>query len=181
MKKIRKGCLWTLGIILLIPILLWIGTRNLSNTHGSAVVQRAEACSEPNNDFSHCTNPSIARSACKNYPTSGKFHPLTCINTATSFYNKSDNCSYCPDFVRMPMKWGFHEVKASQRKPGDLIIFYHGSTASHAAIYIGESLLGPLMDQSDGWFHSFDYQKHVPYGIFSKFFYTKARYYRYTF
>jgi len=150
MNKTRKGC----GCLLLGPLLavalVWIGTRNLSNTRGSEIVARAEACRKPNNDFTYSTNPSIERAACRNYPVTGSFHPLTCINTATSFYNPKATCSYCPDFVRMPGRWNFREVPAKERKPGDLIIFYRKGIASHAAVYIGESLFGPLMNQSTG-------------------------------
>jgi len=179
-KKIAKyGCVFPLMLLLGFIAVFWIGTRNLSNTHGSQIVKRAEACRKPNNDFSFSTNPSIARSACRNYPVTGSFHPLTCINTATSFYNQYNTCSYCPDFVRMPERWNFKEVPAKERKPGDLIIFYRKGVASHAAVYIGESLFGPLMNQSDGGFLPIDYQRHVPYFILQKVFWQRTRYYRY--
>jgi len=179
-KKTKKGCgRFVLGLIGF-ALIIWVGTRNLSDTRGSVIVERAEACSKPNNDFTYSTNPSIARSACRNYPVSGDFHPLTCINTATSFYNPKSTCSYCPDFVRTPGRWGFHEVSAKDRKPGDMVVFFKKGLATHAAVYIGESLFGPLMDQSDGGFLPFDYQKHVPYWPLLKLFWTDARYYRHS-
>jgi len=178
-KTIKNGCSGCLFVLIAIFAVLWIGTRNLSNTHGSPIVKRAEACRKPNNDFTYSTNPSIARSACRNYPVSGSFHPLTCINTATSFYNPRNTCSYCPDFVRMPERWHFKEVSSKERKPGDLVIFYRKGIASHAAVYIGESLFGPLMNQSDGGYLPIDYQKHVPYKPLLMLFWQKARYYRY--
>jgi len=179
-NKIAKyGCggiiLGLLGFI----TILWIGTRNLSDTQGSLIVERAEACRKPNNDFTYSSNPSIARSACRNYPISGSFHPLTCINTATSFYDKHNTCSYCPDFVRMPERWHFREVSSKDKRPGDLIIFYRKGIASHAAIYIGESIFGPLMNQSDGGFLPIDYQRHVPYLLLQNLFWERTRYYRY--
>jgi len=177
-ERQMKWILRCLVAIFAIVAAVWIGTRNLSDTSGSEIVRIAEEKRKPNNDFSHCTNPSIERAACRNYPVSGKYHPLTCINTATSFYDKHNTCSYCPDFVRMPDKWGFHEVKASERKPGDLIIFYRKGIASHAAVYIGESMFGPLMNQSDGGYLSIDYQRHVPYKPFLWLFWERARYYR---
>jgi len=178
-KTLKKGC-GCLGIAALAALVLfWVGTRNLSSTKDSPIVARAEACRTPNNDFSHCTNPSIGRAACRNYPVSGSFHPLTCINTATSFYNPKSTCSYCPDFVRVPGRWNFREVKASERKPGDLIIFYRKGIASHAGVYIGQSLFGPLMDHSDGGYLRISYQRHVPYAPFLWLFWERARYYRY--
>lgn len=177
MKKTSKTKTFV-AVVALLAMVGWLGTRNLSDTSGSEVVRIAESNSKPNNDFTYCTNPSIERGACRNYPVNGNFHPLTCINTATSFYNKRNTCSYCPDFVRMPHRWGFHEVKASERKPGDLIIFYRKGIASHAAIYIGESLFGPLMNQSDGGYLPIDYQKHVPYTPLMWLFWERARYYR---
>lgn len=174
MRKVTKAII----ALLLIPTLLWIGTRNLSDTQGNVFVERAETCTKPNNDFSHSSNPSIGREACHDYPADGDFHPLTCINTATSFYDSQNTCSYCPDFVRMPEQWGFREVAARERKPGDLIIFYRNGTASHAAMYIGESLLGPLMDHSDGGYRTRSYQRHVPYAPLLRLFWEKARYFR---
>jgi len=177
-KLFKRGCGCLVFALIGVVSLSWVGTRNLSDTHGSVIVERAEACSKPNNDFTYSTNPSINRSACRNYPVTSSFHPLTCINTATSFYNPKNTCSYCPDFVKMPGRWGFKEVPAKDRKPGDLIIFYRKGIASHAAVYIGESLFGPLMNQSDGGFLPIDYQKHVPYWPLLKIFWEKARYYR---
>lgn len=174
----KKFLLRFIIAIIAIIAIAWIGTRNLSDTKGNEIVRRAEACRKPNNDFSYCTNPSIERAACRNYPVSGKFHPLTCINTATSFYNPKNTCSYCPDFVRMPERWGFHEVKAKDREPGDLIIFYRKGIASHAAVYIGESLFGPLMNHSDGGYLPIDYWRHWPYSLTLRFFWQKCRYYR---
>jgi|GEM_PF-1687442 len=179
-KSFVSGCGCLISGVLGIIAAIWIGTRNLSDTNGSIIVERAEACRKPNNDFIYSTNPSIARSACKNYPISGSFHPLTCINTATSIYNPKKTCSYCPDFVRMPERWQFRKVAKKDRKPGDLIIFYRKGIASHAAIYIGESLFGPLMNQSDGGYLPIDYQRHVPYAPLLKLFWEKANYYRYT-
>jgi len=179
-KTIKRGCLIPLYVLLGIVVVVWLGTRNLSDTRGSVIVERAEACRKPNNDFTYSTNPSIERSACRNYPVRGSFHPLTCINTATSFYNPKNTCSYCPDFVRMPSRWNFREVPAEQRKPGDLIIFYRKGIPSHAAVYIGESLFGPLMNQSDGGFLPIDYQRHVPYAPLLTLFWTRARYYRHS-
>jgi len=179
MKKMKKGCSRFFLVVIGLIALLWVGTRNLSNTHGSLIVKRAEACRKPNNNFSYCTNPSIERAACRNYPVTGSFHPLTCINTATSFYNPKNTCSYCPDFVRMPSRWNFKKVAASERRPGDLIIFYRKGIASHAAVYIGESLLGPLMNQSDGYYLPINYQRHVPYRLLQLLFWEKTRYYRY--
>lgn len=179
MKKIFKHILRTVVTMAALLVTIgWLGTRNLSDTSGSAVVRIAEANSKPNNDFTYSTNPSIERSACRNYPVSGGYHPLTCINTATSFYNKRNTCSYCPDFVRTPELWSFYEVEAGDRKPGDLIIFYRKGIASHAAIYIGEGLFGPLMNHSNGGYLPIAYQKHVPYAPLLWVFWERARYYR---
>lgn len=178
MRKLGRFMLRCLMAVAGIVAICWVGTRNLSDTSGSEVVKVAEANRRPNNDFTFCTNPSIRRRDCRNYPVDGKSHPYTCINTATSFYDKHNTCSLCADFVRMPGKWGFHEVEPDERKPGDLVVFYYNGKASHAAVYIGESLFGPLMDQSDGGYIPFDYQRHVPYKPLMWLLWERARYYR---
>jgi len=164
LKKIFKwGCLGTIALCILSALTLWIGTRNISNVKDNEIVQRAEARRSPNNDFTYCTNPSIAKSARRNYPVSGYEHPYTCINTATAIYDPHNTCSLCADFVANPKQWGFKLSSPEERKPGDIIIFYAGNRPAHSGIYIGESLLlGPLMNQSDGGYFDFDYQRHIP-------------------
>jgi len=174
-KFLKRSALLTVGMV----ALLWLGTRNLTDTEDSEIVRRAEQCNRPNNDFTYCTNPSIAKSACRNYPVSGSYHPFTCINTATSLYDPRNTCSYCPDFVRTPERWHFREVSAAERKPGDLIIYENSVRAVHAGIYIGESLLGPLSDESDGGFLPFDYWHHVPYKLRTALMGEHERYYRF--
>jgi len=179
-KVMKRGCLGTVVMVMGVCALWWIGTRNLSDTSGSVIVERAEACNRPNNDFTYCTNPSIPKAARRNYPVSGDYHPFTCINTATSIYDPHNTCSYCPDFVRNPQQWHFREVSASERQPGDLVIFENSVRPYHAAIYIGESLLGPLINESDGLCYSFDYWHHIPFKLRTWILRDRVRYYRYT-
>jgi len=62
-KLFKRGCGCFVFAIVGVVSILWGGTRNLSDTNGSVIVERAEACSKPNNDFTYSTNPSINRSA----------------------------------------------------------------------------------------------------------------------
>ena len=92
-------------------------------------LQTAINAKSPNENFLFASNASLPGRLYMTY--SGKSF-RTCINTATSFYNKYHTCSKCTHFVANPSKWGFE--RTTNPKPGDIFIQHEAKTgrAYHA-------------------------------------------------
>lgn len=96
-------------------------------------LQSAKEAVEPNHNFMFASNATLAgRIAMTLTPEERK----TCINTATSFYNKHHTCSNCEDFEKNPEKWNFRQTTTP--KVGDIVIQHEAETgrAYHAAIIV---------------------------------------------
>ena len=96
-------------------------------------LQAAIEAKAPNENFLFASNASLPGRVYMTY--SGK-SVRTCINTATSFYNKYHTCSKCTHFVASPSKWGFELTK--HPKAGDLFIQHDRRTrrAFHAGVVV---------------------------------------------
>ena len=80
--------------------------------------------------------------------TKGK-SPKTCMNTVSAFYSPKANWASCSYFISHLKQLGFKETQ--KPKPGDIVIFFKKNNApGHAGLYVGNSLLGPLMNHADG-------------------------------
>lgn len=96
-------------------------------------IKAAIEAKSPNENFLFASNASLPGRIYMTY--SGKSF-RTCINTATSFYNKYHTCSKCTHFVANPSKWGFELTKYP--KAGDLFIQHDTQTrrAFHAGVVV---------------------------------------------
>ena len=99
----------------------------------SDFLKAAIEAKSPNENFLFASNASLSGRIYMTY--SGK-SVRTCINTATSFYNKYHTCSKCTHFVANPSKWGFEPTK--HPKAGDLFIQHDRKTrrAFHAGVVV---------------------------------------------
>jgi hypothetical protein len=167
-------------VLMLLPVIycvLWTPAMTGRSTEANKALKVAERNRMPNNDFTYASNMPVRDRTDYTHST---YHPHTCINTATSFYDKHHTCSYCNHFIAHPEKWGFKETNSP--KPGDLIIFFRkANDARHCGMYVGKSLLGPMMDHSDGGYQWFDYQRHIPVKFFIDIsvLYSRYKYYTY--
>lgn len=115
--------------------------------------------------------------------TNSRWKPMPCINTATSNYNPNLRAGNCARFVNDPGKWGFFEVAEKDAIPGDLIIFFlPNGYARHAAVYIQDSLFGPMcattMYPKGGYYRYFPYK--IVLWVTSRLgSFNKVKYYRY--
>ena len=96
-------------------------------------LQLAKEADAPNFNFLFAINASLPGRIVMTL--TGDKHK-TCINTATSFFNKYHTCSNCEDFVANPNKWNFEQT--SKPEVGDIIIQHNPQTgrAYHAAIIV---------------------------------------------
>ena len=96
-------------------------------------LQTAMEAETSNSNFLYAKNASLLGRLWMTY--SGKSFK-TCINTASSFYNKYHTCSKCEHFVKNPARWGF--VLVSEPQIGDMFIQYDvkSGRAFHAGIVV---------------------------------------------
>jgi hypothetical protein len=175
-KKIRI-IIMSIVALMSLPVIyciLWMPKMTGRTPEANKAVKVAEKNRMPNSNFIYASNMPVKDRL--DY-THSSYHPHTCINTATSFYDKHHTCSYCNHFIVHPERWGFEETSCP--RAGDLIIFFKkGNDARHCGMYVGKSLLGPMMDHSDGGYLWFDYQRHVPAKLLYVFF-SRYKYYTY--
>lgn len=96
-------------------------------------LQTAIEATESNSNFLYAKNASLLGRLWMTY--SGRSFK-TCINTASSFYNKYHTCSKCEHFVKDPARWNFELV--SEPCVGDMFIQYDANSGKtfHAGIVV---------------------------------------------
>ncbi len=96
-------------------------------------LQLAKEATEPYTNFMFASNASLPG---RIYMTFSGEEFKTCINTATSFFNKHHTCSNCEDFVKNPKEWNFEQT--DKPKVGDIVIQHDSKTgkAYHAVIIV---------------------------------------------
>ena len=178
MKKFLKVLfvLFILLAVLGVYYLTWTPSTDGISEKARMAVERSEACTHPNNDFTHVIH--FPKEWKKDYTgTPGKY-PQTCMNTVSSFYRPEANWAQCNYFVNHLKQLGFKET--NDPKPGDIVVFFKkNNDARHTGLYVGKSLFGPMMNHSDGGKKPHNYQKHVPVKCFMLFAkdYVEYKYY----
>lgn len=106
-------------LALVIYYITWTPSTKGISEKARIAVERSEACTQPNNDFSHVIH--FPKEWKKDYTgTVGKY-PQTCMNTVSAFYCPDANWAQCIYFVNHLKKLGFKET--NDPKPGDLVVF----------------------------------------------------------
>ena len=126
-----------LGVV--IYYITWTpSTRGISE-QARIAVERSEACTHPNNDFSHVIH--FPKAWKKDYTGAVGIYPQTCMNTVSAFYSPEANWAQCIYFVNHLKKLGFKQT--DNPKPGD-------------------------MNHSNGGRKPHNYQKHFPIKLYLK-------------
>ena len=178
---------WMFGILVVLALIglgigsHWFFAAQARKSPAWRYVARALEKSVPDYDLRNCVD--LDAKDRKDF-TDKDWRPLPCINTATSIYNPDFRAGNCAKFVRNPAKWGFREVGAHKAVPGDMIIFFKkNGYARHAAIYMQDSLLGPLCATTVlprwGYYHYFPYKIALCSSWFIDSF-SSVKYYRYS-
>ena len=179
MKKVLISVLLVL-VALVVYYFSWSPSVDGISERARLAVERSEACTHPNNDFSHVVH--FPKEWKKDYTgTPGKY-PQTCMNTVSAFYSPEANWAQCNWFVAHLKQLGFQET--TDPKPGDIVVFFKkNNDARHTGLYVGKSLFGPLMNHSDGGKKPHNYVKHFPIQLYmlggKSRGYVEYRYYTY--
>lgn len=162
MKKALKILFFALAAVA-VYYFTWTPSTEGISEKARIAVERSEACTHPNNDFTHVIH--FPKEWKKDYTGAVGKYPQTCMNTVSAFYSPEANWAQCIYFVNHLKKLGFKETDSP--KPGDVVVFFdRNHEAHHTGLYVGKSLFGPLMNHSDGGRKPYDYQKHMPVKLF---------------
>ncbi len=155
---------------------LWKPSTKGISEKAKIAVERSENTTCPNNDFRYVIH--FPKEWKIDYTgTKGK-SPKTCMNTVSAFYSPKANWASCSYFISHLKQLGFKETQ--KPKPGDIVIFFKKNNApGHAGLYVGNSLLGPLMNHADGGNQPYNYEKHllIEYYMLKHKYYIKYKYY----
>ena len=176
----KKSLKYSLLVIVALGIYYFTWSPSLDGISEKArlAVERSEACTHPNNDFTHVVH--FPQKWKKDYTGTPGKDPQTCMNTVSSFYSPDANWAHCGWFVNNHKKLGFKET--DHPKPGDIVIFLRGNgSAGHTGLYVGKSLFGPMMNHSDGGKKDYNYWKHFPIKLYMliAYHYKSYKYYTY--
>ena len=167
MKKLLNAILglFIVLISLVVYYFTWTPSTKGISEKARIAVERSEACTHPNNDFSHVIH--FPKEWKKDYTGTVGIYPQTCMNTVSAFYRPEANWAQCIYFVNHLKKLGFKET--NDPKPGDVVVFFdRNHEAHHTGLYVGKSLFGPLMNHSDGGRKPHNYQKHLPIKLYMR-------------
>ena len=179
MKKVLKVLLVLLMLVAALGVyyISWTPVTKGISEKARIAVERSEACTHPNNDFSHVIH--FPKAWKKDYTGAVGKYPQTCMNTVSSFYCPEANWAQCNYFVNHLKKLGFKETDYPQA--GDIIVFFEkNKSAFHTGLFVGNSLFGPLMNHSDGGRKPHNYHKHFPIKLYLHFSKSCTEYKYYT-
>lgn len=136
MKKGFKiiSVLLMLAVALGVYYFTWTPSTKGISEKARIAVERSEACTHPNNDFTHVIH--FPKAWKKDYTGTQGEYLQTCMNNVSSFCSPDANWAQCICFVNHLKKLGFKET--ANPKPGDIIVFFDSNhEAHHTGLYVG--------------------------------------------